>query len=74
MAPQTLEEILSLPDGNQLVKLNVGGTRYEAPWTLISSSPKLSTLEYERWVEDPEAEIFVDCNGTRFEYCLDYLR
>jgi len=76
MAPQTQmhDDIFSLASNNETVKLNVGGKRYETSWAVISSVEKLSALAYERWVEDPEDEIFVDRDGIRFRYCLDYFR
>ena len=76
MAPQTQmhDNIVSLASFNETVKLNVGGKKYETSWAVISSVEKLSTLAYERWVEDPEDEIFVDRDGIRFRYCLDYFR
>mmetsp|Transcript_15380 Transcript_15380/g.33229 ORF Transcript_15380/g.33229 Transcript_15380/m.33229 type:complete len:250 (+) Transcript_15380:514-1263(+) len=76
MAPQTQmhDDIVSLASNNETVKLNVGGKKYETSWAVISSVEKLSALAYERWVEDPEDEIFVDRDGIRFRYCLDYFR
>ena len=31
-------------------------------------------IVYDQWQEDPESEIFIERDGERFKYCLDYLR
>ena len=76
MSPQTQmpEDLLSLAESTQTVKLNVGGAKYETTWELLSALPKIATIAYERWIEDAEAEIFIDRDGSRFAYCLDYAR
>ena len=68
------EDLLSLAESTQTVKLNVGGAKYETTWELLSALPKIATIAYERWIEDAEAEIFIDRDGSRFAYCLDYAR
>ena len=59
-----------------IVQLNVGGTKYEVSRSLLESYPEtmLASLISERWQEDPEKEIFIDRNGVRFQYVLDYMR
>jgi hypothetical protein len=59
-----------------IVKFNVGGTRYEVSQSLLQSCPDsmLAKSAATQWHTDPNAEIFVDRNGTRFQYVLDYLR
>lgn len=34
----------------------------------------LSRLVSDTWLEDPESEVFIDRDGDRFAYILDYLR
>ena len=34
----------------------------------------LATVSSERWQEDPDATIFINGNGDRFQCCLDYIR
>ena len=79
MAPriQMLDDSLILAGIDQRVKLNVGGVEYETTMEHISLLPKLFKIANERWLLDPESEmgeIFVDRNGLRFAYCLDYVR
>lgn len=79
MAPQIqiLDDPLILAGIDQRVKLNVGGVKYETTMEQISLLPKLFNIANERWSVDPESEIdviFVDRNGLRFAYCLDYVR
>lgn len=60
----------------KIVKLNVGGTRYEVARSLIETHPEsmLARLISEQWQEDPSKEVFVERDGGRFKYVLDYLR
>ena len=72
-----LDDSLILAGIDQRVKLNVGGVEYETTMEHISLLPKLFKIANERWLLDPESkigEIFVDRNGLRFAYCLDYVR
>jgi hypothetical protein len=57
----------------RIVRLNVGGARYDISRTLIEGYPDtmLASLISERWQEDPTTEIFIDRNGQRFQYVLD---
>jgi BTB/POZ domain len=59
-----------------MVHFNVGGTRYEVSGSLLDMHPNtmLARSADELWHEDPESEIFVERNGDRFQYVLDYLR
>jgi len=71
------------------VKLNVGGTKYEVSRSLLNrfEHSMLGKLISERWnekkvtsfpkqqqEENDEEEIFIDRNGRRFEYVLNYMR
>jgi len=44
--------------------------------SLLKQHPNtmLARISSKQWQEDPESEIFIDRNGDRFQYCLDYLR
>lgn len=66
------------------VKFNIGGHKYEVSRSLLSHHP--NTLLARSVSEqcqcqcqchddpDPESEIFIERDGERFRYCLDYLR
>lgn len=58
------------------VKFNVGGTKYEVSRTLIEGYPDtmLERLVSDTWQTDPEKEIFIERDGLRFRYVLDYMR
>eukprot|EP00957_Ditylum_brightwellii_P044771 3396357-Ditylum_brightwellii.AAC.1 len=55
---------------------NVGGHKYQVARSLLEQHPNtmLARISSEQWQKDPEAEIFIDRDGDRFRYCLDYLR
>jgi hypothetical protein len=59
-----------------IIKFNIGGTRYEVSHSLLQSYPNtmLAKCAEEQWHKDPKAEIFIDRNGFRFQHVLDYLR
>ena len=63
-------------DSCSRVKFNVGGRHYEVPRSLIETFPStmLARMTSETWQKDPEATLFIDRNGERFQYCLDYMR
>jgi hypothetical protein len=63
-------------DSNSTVKFNVGGRHYEVSRSLIEWFPDtmLAKMVSETWQKDPEATLFIDENGDRFQYCLDYIR
>lgn len=58
------------------VQLDVGGTVYKVSRSLIESFPNtlLHRLISKTWCIDPDATIFIDRNGDRFQYVLDYMR
>ena len=60
----------------EVVKFNIGGQRYEVSRSLLDKHPDsmLSKSASEQWQEDPVAEIFIERDGLRFRYVLDYLR
>mmetsp|Transcript_37935 Transcript_37935/g.57745 ORF Transcript_37935/g.57745 Transcript_37935/m.57745 type:complete len:200 (+) Transcript_37935:604-1203(+) len=59
-----------------ICRFNVGGHKYQVSRYLLKQHPNtmLARISSEQWQKDPKAEIFVDRNGDRFQYCLDYLR
>lgn len=68
---------------SKTVKLNVGGKHFEVSRNLLEKefknengnrSSMLSRLTSNRWVNDQDERIFIDCDGERFTYLLDYLR
>ena len=72
------------------VRLNVGGTKYEVAMSLFERylDSKLATMINKRWKQHEEDEfdedkadrttnedeLFIDRNGHRFQYVLDYMR
>jgi hypothetical protein len=66
----------SSTDSSRTVKFNVGGRHYEVSRSLIERFPEtmLAKMVSETWQKDPEATLFIDENGDRFQYCLDYMR
>ena len=62
-----------MPD---IVKFNVGGKRYEVARSLISMYPKslLAKAAFSPWNQDNDEEIFIERDGDRFRFVLDYLR
>lgn len=67
---------MTTTQGTEILKLNVGGTKYEVSRSLIEKYPDtmLARLISDRWLEDPEQEIFIERNGFCFQYVLDYMR
>jgi hypothetical protein len=68
-----------------MVRLNVGGQRYDVPKSLFDLYPSsmLGRLVSEEWSSkstkanyehDDDDIIFIDRNGYRFQYVLDYMR
>jgi K+ channel tetramerisation domain. len=59
-----------------IVTFNVGGTRYQVSRSLLDQFPHsmLSKSASKQWQEDRESEIFIERNGVRFQYVLDYMR
>lgn len=58
-----------------IVRLNVGGTRYDTSRDTLGrcEGSKLAKSVSDSWEEGDEP-IFIDRNGRLFEYVLDYLR
>lgn len=58
------------------VQFNVGGQLYQVARSLLEQYP--STMLYcaaaKRWQTDSQATIFIEGDGERFRYCLDYMR
>ncbi|GFH50201.1 K_tetra-domain-containing protein [Chaetoceros tenuissimus] len=59
-----------------IVKLNIGGTPYEVSRSLINSFPDsmLGSVVSDKWKENSEELIFIERDGQRFRYVLDYMR
>lgn len=57
-------------------RFNVGGIIHEVPISTIERYPNtmLARMVSSTWQKDPEKEIFVDRNGLRFQYIVDYMR
>jgi hypothetical protein len=58
------------------VKFDVGGHLYTVSRSLIETFPTtmLSRMASETWQKDRDATLFIDENGERFQYCLEYMR
>mmetsp|Transcript_30662 Transcript_30662/g.35232 ORF Transcript_30662/g.35232 Transcript_30662/m.35232 type:complete len:155 (-) Transcript_30662:104-568(-) len=61
---------------NDTVKYNIGGTHYEVSRSLLEthSDTMLARSASDLWHEDSDSEIFIDRDGNRFRYVLDYMR
>ena len=61
---------------NTIVKLNIGGTLYEVSRSLINSfsDSMLCSIVSNKWKEGSEEQIFIERDGHRFRYVLDYMR
>ena len=59
-----------------IAKFNIGGHRYEVSRSLLLNHPDtmLAKSASDQWQEDPESEIFIERDGQRFRFVLDYLR
>lgn len=61
-----------------VVKIIVGGTRYEVAMSLLEAHPDtmVARIVREDWQQrdNSEEEIFIERDGARFKYFLDYLR
>lgn len=59
-----------------VVKINVGGTLYEVSRSLLQQHPDtmLSRMASDTWQEDPARTLFVERDGARFRYVLDFMR
>mmetsp|Transcript_922 Transcript_922/g.1197 ORF Transcript_922/g.1197 Transcript_922/m.1197 type:complete len:221 (+) Transcript_922:316-978(+) len=60
----------------ELVKFDIGGQFYKVSRSLLDKHPEsmLFKSASKQWQEDPEAEIFIEGNGFRFQFILDYMR
>ncbi|GFH46928.1 hypothetical protein CTEN210_03402 [Chaetoceros tenuissimus] len=58
------------------VQLDVGGTLYKVSLSLIANFPDsmLASIVSNKWKEKYQEEIFIERNGHRFQYVLDYMR
>ena len=58
------------------VKFNVGGKAFETARSLLlqHEDTMLARLVSDTWQEDPTKPIFIDRNGSTFDFVLDYLR
>jgi hypothetical protein len=58
------------------VKFNVGGQVYEISRDIVMRHHEtmLARIASETWQKDPTATIFINGDGERFRYVLDYLR
>jgi len=58
-----------------IAKFNIGGQRYEVSRSLLEShDTMLAKSASDQWQKDPETEIFIERDGLRFRFVLDYLR
>ena len=57
------------------VCFNVGGKQYQLSRSLLDMHPNtmLAQSASEQWLQNPDAEVFVENDGIRFGYVLDYL-
>jgi hypothetical protein len=71
-----MDYIINTMAQQTVIKFNIGGTRYEVSQSLLQSYPDsmLAKSAAEQWHTDPDSEIFIDRDGARFQYVLDYLR
>ena len=60
----------------KIIWFNVGGTRYDVARSLLEAHPEtmLTRMASAQWHDNPDTEIFIERDGGRFKYCLDYLR
>ena len=68
-----------MPGLAHTVTFNVGGKKYEVSRSLIGRFPNtiLARMTSELWLGSVEAKdkpIFIERDGDRFRYCLDYMR
>ncbi|KAG2206717.1 hypothetical protein INT47_003659 [Mucor saturninus] len=60
--------------GEDIIKLNVGGTNYVTTHDTLRESVYLTTLVDGEWDEQTSDEIFIDRDGFLFRFILLYLR
>lgn len=63
---------------NTIVKLNIGGTKYQTTLKTLTSRPGTHIHNMfskpENLLKDEDGAYFIDRNGSYFQYVLDYLR
>jgi hypothetical protein len=61
---------------SKVIRLNVGGSHYEVSRFLMEMYPEtmLARLVSDEWSGENDQEVFIDRNGLRFQYVLDYMR
>jgi hypothetical protein len=59
-----------------VVRFDVGGRQYKVSCSLLEMHPNtmLARSASEQWQANPGGEIFLERDGDRFKYVLDYLR
>jgi hypothetical protein len=67
---------IAIPMNSATVKFNVGGCLYEVSRDLLQSFPltMLARMASKTWQKGPAATLFVERDGERFRFCLDYMR
>ena len=60
----------------QMVCLNVGGKQYKVSCSLLDMHPNsvLAQIISEQWLSSPNKEVFIERDGERFRFVLDYLK
>ena len=61
----------------ETIKFNIGGKHFEVSRDMLETNhpdTMLARIASEKWQEDPEAEIFIDRDGSIFNFVLSYLR
>ncbi|KAL3932492.1 MAG: hypothetical protein SGARI_003947, partial [Bacillariaceae sp.] len=65
-------------DAPAVQKFDIGGTMYTVSRSLLEQHPNTMLCSYasKRWKNDEEEDtpLFIDRNGRRFEFVLDYMR
>jgi hypothetical protein len=59
-----------------VARFNVGGEYFEVSRSTLNKFPNtmLTRMASETWHQDPQAIMFIERDGQRFRYCLDYMR
>ena len=59
-----------------IVRFNIGGFHHEVSRSLLNRYPDsmLNIISSSQWQKNPDSEIFIERDGSRFKFCLDYLR
>lgn len=78
MAKQSKKCRTDAADNNRpgTLSFNVGGTSYQVSRSLLDRHPDtmLTRMASDAWHSDPEEPLFVERDGGRFRYVLDYMR